>query len=102
MDSFDSETDVSEIIDSEDITVATLISKLINDIPRISAINKSVFTPNHLRGRSESKQLRQIPDHLYVLHIVYLLRKKYRKLNNPIPVIIREAVSNLKPQIGDD
>ena len=102
MDSIDSETDVSENIDSEDMTDTTLISKLINHIPRISDINKSAFTPNDLRGGSVSKHIRQIPDHIYALHITYLQWKKYRKLNDSIPLIIREAVSNLKPQIGDD
>ena len=72
MDSTDSETHVSEYIDSEDITDATLMSKLINHIPRISAINKNAYTLNDLRGGSGSKHIRQIFDHIYSLHITYL------------------------------
>ena len=56
-----------------------------------------------LRGGSDSDQsVKQIPAHNYPLHIAYLHWRKYRKLNDPIPLNIREAVILIKPQIADD
>ena len=69
----------------------------------LSTINKSTFSPTDLRGGSDlDPSGKQISDHMYALHIAYLHWRKYRKLNDPIPLIIREAVAHIKPQIGDD
>ena len=93
-----SDSDESKIIDSEDITEAALIPRLANLIPAISDINKAAFSPKDLRGGPDSDIIvKQIPDHIYALHTAYLYWRKYRKLNDPIPEIIREAVALIKP-----
>ena len=99
----DSDLDTSEIIESEDITGDNLIPKLVKHIPTLSPNIITEFSPKDLRGGSSSDHtLKQIPDHIYALHIAYLDWRRYRQLNDPIPLIIREAVTLIKPQVRDD
>ena len=101
-DSFsDSDFNQSYIIDTDQFADDRLLSKLILLLPTLQEVPRESFSHFDLRSNSDGKA-RIISDHMYALHIAYLLWKRNRKPNEAIPLTIQKTSEVIKPKIKDN
>ena len=80
---YDTDSESSSIIDSEKNPADKLLTKLAPLFSPLSEIPNDKFSHFDLRGGSD-RGGKLITDHMYVLHITYLVWRKNRKLNEAI------------------
>ena len=96
-DNSDSDVNQSDLIDTD--TNDGLVSELIVLIPTLPEISQDKFSQSDLRADGKAKI---ISDHMYALHVAYLFWKKNRRLEEAIPLLIRQSIERVKPELKDD
>ena len=91
------ETSVSDLQFSLDDKVnLELFQKLIQLLPANSELNPEMFSPDELRSCAGKQDV--ISDHMYSLHLAYLIWKQSRKANERILEVIQLSVENIRPK----